>query len=53
MDAPSSPGELQFCREAPMIGLTGICKVKLGDQGVIAENVAYDLNLATELLRSA
>lgn len=53
MDVPSPPGEFQYWREAPMIGLTGISKVKIGDQGVIADSVAYDLNLATELLRSA
>jgi hypothetical protein len=53
MDAPSPAGEFQFWREAPMIGLTGISKIKIGDQGVIADCVAYDLNLATELLRFA
>lgn len=39
MDAPSPPGEFQFWREAPMIGLTGISKVKIGDRGVIADSV--------------
>ena len=52
MDTPSPPGEFMFWREAPRIGLTGISKIKLGDQGVTADTVAYDLNLATELLRS-
>jgi hypothetical protein len=51
MDAPSPPDEFLLWREAPMIGLTGVSKVKIGDKGVIADSVAYDLNLATELLR--
>ena len=52
MDAPSPPDEFLLWREAPMVGLTGVSKVKIGDEGVIADSVGYDLNLATELLRS-
>ena len=53
MDQPLPLGELQFWREAPRIGLTGIARIKLTAAGVIAENVAYDLNLASDQLRDA
>ena len=42
------PGDL---REAPRLGLTGITFITLGARGVLAEKVAYDLNLASEILR--
>jgi hypothetical protein len=48
MDTPSRADELQFWREAPRVGLTGISKVKIGPRGVIADSVAYDLNLASD-----
>jgi hypothetical protein len=51
IDAASRPSELQFWREAPRIGLTGTSMIEVGTQGVIAESVAYDLNLASDLLR--
>jgi hypothetical protein len=44
---------LEFWREAPRIGLTGITRIDIGDRGVISERVAYDLNLASDLLRRA
>jgi hypothetical protein len=44
---------LEFWREAPRIGLTGITRIKVGEHGVISERVAYDLNLASDLLRRA
>jgi hypothetical protein len=44
--------ELQFWREAPRIGLTGIAWIEVGERGVSAECVAYDLNMASDLLRS-
>jgi hypothetical protein len=44
-------GTLRFCREAPRLGLTGITLITIGERGVIAESVAYDLNLACHLLR--
>jgi hypothetical protein len=47
----SSRSAVQFWREAPRIGLTGVTKIKLGRHGVIAENVSYDLNLASDVLR--
>jgi hypothetical protein len=42
---------LEFWREAPRIGLTGITRIEVGEHGVISERVAYDLNLASDLLR--
>jgi len=50
MDARSN--ELQFWREAPRIGLTGIARIEVGVRGVSAECVAYDLNVASDLLRN-
>src|SRR6266436_4494777 len=43
----------QFCREAPRIGLTGVAGIEIGKRGVIAERVAYDLNLASDMLCGA
>jgi hypothetical protein len=48
----SGQGEFAFFREAPQFGLTGTARILVGRRGVIAETVAYDLNMATELLRS-
>jgi signal transduction histidine kinase len=50
IDARSN--ELQFWREAPRIGLTGIARIEVGERGVSAECVAYDLNVASDLLRN-
>jgi hypothetical protein len=50
MDRLSPHDELEFCREAPRIGLTGISRIKAGPRGVLAESVAYDLNLASDVL---
>jgi hypothetical protein len=44
---------LEFWREAPRIGLTGISRIEVGERGVVSESVAYDLNLASDLLRRA
>jgi len=41
---------LQFWREAPRIGLTGISEIEIGERGIIAERAAYDANLASDLL---
>jgi hypothetical protein len=49
MDA--RPSGFQFWREAPQIGLTGVAWIEIGRLGVSAEHVAYDLNMASELLR--
>jgi hypothetical protein len=48
-----SHNELQFWREAPRIGLTGVAEIEIGERGVVAERVAYDLNLASDVLRRA
>ena len=53
MDEPLMGGDLAFWREAPRVGLTGIARIKFVAAGVIAEDVAYDLNLASDLLRQA
>ena len=45
-------GEFAFFREAPQLGLTGIARIVVGPCGVMAETVSYDLNMATEMLRS-
>jgi hypothetical protein len=45
-----SHNELQFWREAPRIGLTGVAEIEIGERGVVAERVAYDLNLASDRL---
>jgi hypothetical protein len=45
-----SHNELQFWREAPRIGLTGVAEIEIGERGVAAERVAYDLNLASDIL---
>ena len=50
VDRPTGRRGLQFWREAPRIGLTGVSRIEVGDRGVIAESVAYDLNLASGLL---
>ena len=51
MEERTSPGELRFWREAPRVGLTGVTRIEVGERGIIAESVAYDLNLASNLLR--
>jgi hypothetical protein len=53
MDGSTSRLRLRFWREAPCLGLTGIAEIQIGERGVIAETVAYDLNLAADLLRRA
>ena len=42
--------DLQFWREAPRIGLTGVAEIEISERGVAAERVAYDLNLASDAL---
>ena len=51
MDGPLQSGPLTFFREVPRLGLTGISVITVGERGVIAETVAYDLNLASDILR--
>jgi hypothetical protein len=51
IDGPPRPGQVRFFREAPRLGLTGISLITIGEQGIIAESVVYDPNLALEVLR--
>jgi hypothetical protein len=53
MDQPTRPGRLQFWRESPQSGLTGLSEIVLTDRGIISENVSYDVNLASDMLRRA
>jgi len=53
MDGPLQRGRLKFFREAPRLGLTGITFITISERGVVAENVAYDLNLACDVLRAS
>jgi len=52
-DAPAGHGPMRCYREAPRLGLTGVSLITVGAHGVIAETVAYDSNLALEVLRAA
>src|SRR5207244_412303 len=51
MDGPPQLGRQTFFREAPPLGLTGVTVITIGERGVIAEAVAYDLNPAVDVLR--
>jgi len=53
MEGLSHLGGIWFWREAPRIGLAGVTQIKVGAQGVIGESVAYEGNLASEMLRWA
>jgi hypothetical protein len=52
MDGPRRRGQLKFFREAPRLGLSGVTCITIGERGIVAENVAYDLNLASDVLRN-
>jgi hypothetical protein len=45
-DAPST-----YWREAPAHGLTGSTRIVITPYSIMADVVAYDLNLASDLLR--
>jgi len=51
MSSASHAARRQYWREAPLLGLTGLSEISVGHEGVAAEAVAYDLNLACETLR--
>jgi hypothetical protein len=53
IEGPSHLGGIWFWREAPRIGLTGVTQIEVGEQGVIGESVAYEANLASDMLRRA
>jgi len=46
-----SEASYQYWREAPMLGLTGASSIATTHAGVVAETVAYDLNIAFDWLR--
>ena len=52
LDGLHRRGRQEFFREAPRIGLTGITVITIGERGIISERVAYDLNLASDVLRN-
>jgi hypothetical protein len=43
--------DYRYWREAPLLGLTGASSIVMTHEGVIAETVAYDLNVACDWLR--
>lgn len=51
MSSASHTARRQYWREAPLLGLTGLSEISVRFEGVVAEAVAYDLNLASETLR--
>jgi len=51
MDEPPHLGQRHYVREAPALGLTGVTNITIGERGVVTERVAYDLNLASDVLR--
>ena len=53
MQGPLHPGGIWFWREAPRVGLAGITQIEVGEQGIIGESVAYEANLASDMLRRA
>jgi hypothetical protein len=50
LEGPSGT-KVRFWREAPLIGLTGVTEIEIGEQGIVAERVVYDGNLASDMLR--
>jgi hypothetical protein len=53
MDGPSGEPMRQYWREAPRLGLTGVTWIAVTPRGIVADSVAYDLNMACEILRSS
>jgi hypothetical protein len=51
MTGASNAGRCQYWREAPLLGLTGLVEITVRHGRVVAEEVAYDLNMACETLR--
>jgi hypothetical protein len=43
----------EFWREAPALGLTGVARIAVTPKGIVGDAVAYDLNMATEVLRGS
>jgi hypothetical protein len=53
VDRPAHAGKLKLWREAPRVGLSGVSEIEFGLQGIVVENVAYNLNLASNTLLRA
>jgi hypothetical protein len=51
MTSASHAARCQYWREAPLLGLTGLAEITVRHGRVVAEEVAYDLNIACETLR--
>jgi hypothetical protein len=51
MTSASHAARRQYWREAPLLGLTGLAEIAVRHGRVVAEEVAYDLNMACETLR--
>jgi len=51
VDAAHCNGRREYFREAPRLGLTGVASIVIGERGIAAERVSYDLNLASDVLR--
>jgi len=51
MSVASHAPRRQYWREAPLLGLTGLAEITVRRRFVAAEVVAYDLNMACEVLR--
>jgi hypothetical protein len=51
IDEPPHRSQRHYIREAPALGLTGVTTITIEERGVVAERVAYDLNLASDMLR--
>jgi hypothetical protein len=52
MTGASHAARRQYWREAPLLGLTGLTEITVRHDRVVAEEVAYDLNMACETLRA-
>ena len=52
LDGSSAEPIHRYWREAPHLGLTGVTSITVTPRGVVADAVAYDLNMACEILRS-
>jgi len=52
LDGSNGEAILQYWREAPRLGLTGVTSIAVTPRGIVADSVAYDLNMACEILRS-
>ena len=50
LEGRSNGKDLRFWREAPRLGLIGVAEVEVGERGVICDRIAYDGNLASDML---